>query len=67
MNFVFAIPPLVLEKLEDHCDLALLPLSLPAGEKLLDHGKDLPRSLFRLLIVCLVAVKIDDNTVLDLA
>lgn len=64
---VFAIPPLILEKFEDHRDLALLPLSLPAGQELLNHRKDLPRSLLCLIIVCFVAVKIDDNTILDLA
>ena len=67
MNLVFAIPPLILEKFEDHRDLALLPLSLPAGQELLNHRKDLPRSLVRQLIVGLVAVQIDDNTILDLA
>ena len=66
MNLVFIFPPLILEKLEDHCDLTLLLLSLPAGQKLLNHRKDLPCSLVCLLIVGLVAVQIDDNTILDL-
>ena len=77
MNLMFSLPPLVmdryrgfrliLEKLEDHRDPAPPSFSLPLGEKLLDHRQNLPRGLIRLLIICLVAVEVEDNAIFDLA
>ena len=51
----------------DHSDLVLILPSLPVGEELLKYRKDLACSLVCLLVVCLVAVQIEDSPVLDSA